>query len=134
MNKKIYTEKERAQMLWTTYKRRLKGSNPFDDLQGFAGFEQFVHSYYGQPCHYCGDILTPQIISLDHKDPLNRGGSSHPGNLDCVCKRCNRRKGELTEGEYQRLLVFLADYPEMKAILLRRLGMATFLYRRPVKG
>jgi 5-methylcytosine-specific restriction endonuclease McrA len=128
--KKTYTEKERAQLLWKTYKNRIVGPNPFDELLGFTSFEQFVHSYYGEPCHYCGEILTVENISLEHKTPLKRGGTNHPGNLECITKICNRRKGEFTEKEYNELLSWTAQFPEMRAILLRRLSQAGFMFFR----
>lgn len=41
-------------------------------------------------CAYCG---TTENLSVDHKRPISRGGSSEPENLQCLCRSCNSRKG-----------------------------------------
>ena len=124
-SKKTYTQNERAFLLYATYKNRLRGKpNPFN----IDSFREFVSPFYNSPCKYCKEILTPQNISLDHELPISRGGSVEMGNLCLICKRCNRRKGELTKEEYLALLHFLRAFPDMEKILLKRLSAAGFMF------
>jgi len=44
----------------------------------------------GIVCLKCG--ATP--VTRDHIVPLARGGLNHPANLQPLCHRCNRRKGD----------------------------------------
>lgn len=131
-NKKSYSQVERARMLYATYKNRLKGQENYFVItykdMGFLKFAEMVAPYYGKNCIYCSEILTTETISLDHIVPLKRGGSTSSLNLTCICKKCNRRKGELTHLEYAALLSYLENKPEMKAIVLKRLSAAGFMF------
>ncbi len=79
--------------------------------------------FYGKQCRYCPDVLLVSNIVCDHMYPVSLGGDSTPNNLTIICKRCNTRKGHLTDKEYMSLLLFLKDKPEnMKSYILRKLA------------
>jgi HNH endonuclease len=59
------------------------------------------------PCPYCSAPIDILSMQLDHKTPLRRGGGPELDNLQCICKRCNQVKGELTHEEFSALLVFM---------------------------
>ena len=44
-------------------------------------------------CQYCGVVLPPGELTLDHVLPRSRGGNSTWENLVACCHACNRRKG-----------------------------------------
>lgn len=44
-------------------------------------------------CQYCGKVLNPAELTLDHVIPRSKGGSSNWDNLVACCKRCNNHKG-----------------------------------------
>ena len=44
-------------------------------------------------CQYCGTVLPPGELTLDHVMPRSRGGLSTWENLVACCHACNRRKG-----------------------------------------
>ena len=50
-------------------------------------------------CQYCGRVLAPAELTLDHVVPRSRGGHSNWDNLVACCKRCNNRKGSSTPEE-----------------------------------
>ena len=35
----------------------------------------------------------PRRATVDHIQPLSRGGSDHPDNLQAACRACNQAKG-----------------------------------------
>lgn len=79
--------------------------------------------HYGKQCRYCTDVLVVSNIVCDHMYPLSLGGDSTPKNLTIICKRCNTRKGHLTDKEYISLLKFLEKKPEnMRNYVLRKLA------------
>jgi 5-methylcytosine-specific restriction endonuclease McrA len=43
-------------------------------------------------CHYCGSVVGPDKLTMDHVVPLARGGKSTKNNLVAACKECNNRK------------------------------------------
>ncbi|HSJ63320.1 MAG TPA: HNH endonuclease [Gemmatimonadaceae bacterium] len=56
-------------------------------------------------CVYCGTALDLGTATLDHVQPLARGGAHTPGNVVAACGPCNRRKGDLLPQD------FFARYP-----------------------
>ena len=48
-------------------------------------------------CCYCG---ARENLSVDHAQPVSKGGTRWMGNLRCCCWRCNIVKGDMTEAEY----------------------------------
>lgn len=49
----------------------------------------------GGRCQYCGRALHPGAWTLDHKQPLARGGETTLENLVAACEPCNMAKGAL---------------------------------------
>ena len=45
-------------------------------------------------CVYCGWIMPFAEATLDHVQPIARGGRSQPGNLVVACGPCNRLKAD----------------------------------------
>ncbi len=99
-----------------------------------VAIEQLFDS--GAHCPYCEEMLTIKNISTDHKIPtsraaefvdlLNKFGISCDSitadaaafdfaNLQFVCKRCNKRKGDLTFHEYASLVSFIENHFPKKA-------------------
>jgi len=89
-----------------------------------------------KPCVYCGEIITLENASLDHKEALSRSKLSREEilqktnltNLQIICKKCNQLKGNLNDKEYRLLLNFLNKYPSIKEKIFQRfkLGIALF--------
>ena len=44
-------------------------------------------------CVYCAVIFPDDQLTLDHVQPLVKGGDNSPGNLVTACADCNTRKG-----------------------------------------
>jgi HNH endonuclease len=54
-------------------------------------------------CVYCGAQFAAAALTIDHVQPLARGGDSSGGNVVTACSACNLRKGQ------RRLAEFLLD-------------------------
>ena len=79
--------------------------------------------FYGKQCRYCTDTLVVSNIVCDHMYPLSLGGDSTPKNLTIICRRCNTRKGHLTDKEYTNLLKYLDTQSiNAKSYILRKLA------------
>lgn len=63
-------------------------------------------------CRYCDTPLTPDNISADHADPIDRGGSFNLFNIDITCISCNKAKGNLTAKEFADLSKLSKTWPE----------------------
>ncbi len=93
---------------------------PFDleDLRRHLGKRIGLNA---KPCTYCGTAIDILSLSLDHQDPVSRGGSAGLlSNLVECCADCNRLKGPLTRDEFEQLLEFLRTLPPAAQTDLRR--------------
>jgi hypothetical protein len=57
-------------------------------------------------CHYCGKQLTRFTATLDHLQPVSKGGDNSFDNLATACLHCNSRRGsrpvmDMLANEYQ---------------------------------
>ena len=46
-------------------------------------------------CQNCGRV---DNLTIDHIIPISKRGTDNPENLQCLCRRCNRRKGPEKNG------------------------------------
>lgn len=60
-------------------------------------------------CHYCGQFVGRENLTMDHVVPLIRGGKSRKGNIVAACKECNNRKKYLLPLEWEEFLKNLAE-------------------------
>lgn len=80
-------------------------------------------------CYYTSVPLEVDDFSVDHKQPVNRGGTNDLTNL-CVCtKVMNTSKGNMTEQEFKELLALISGWEDGGKRLLARLRMAGNMYR-----
>ena len=93
---KLYNKLLRCRSKWSKDNNSSK-----DDI------ERLITLSLGSNCKYCGERIDVNNMGLDHKIPVNRGGSKSLDNLHIVCKRCNTRKGILTHSEYFDLQDFM---------------------------
>lgn len=53
-------------------------------------------------CVYCRRYFPVDIMHVDHKKPISKGGSDEMDNLQVLCPTCNSSKGSYTDEEYRR--------------------------------
>ena len=53
-------------------------------------------------CLYCGGRQRMDLMDIDHRTPLARGGSNDRRNLQLLCRTCNLRKGTRTDREFRQ--------------------------------
>lgn len=66
-------------------------------------------------CAYCRKTLTKDTATIDHKQPLARGGTNARANLVLSCAGCNYDKGHRTPEEYKAGVLVLLE-PRIRAI------------------
>ena len=90
-------EKSHAYVRAATIKRRrAAGGQSFTAAEWLA-----LLAHHDGSCAYCGCKI---LIEIDHRIPLTRGGSNLIDNILPACRRCNRRKGTMTEEEFRSFL------------------------------
>lgn len=64
-----------------------------------AEFKRTVFNKFEGRCAYCGNQITIDNMTVDHKVPRSKGGSVCLKNCLPSCKRCNELKADGTIGE-----------------------------------
>ena len=59
-------------------------------------------------CYFCRRKFQPAELTMDHLQPLARGGTSSKGNLVPACKECNNKKKNLLPLEWEEYMEELA--------------------------
>lgn len=56
-------------------------------------------------CVYCKCQLTNENKTIDHKRPIDRGGSNHPNNIVIACNDCNAEKANMDYQSYLQMRI-----------------------------
>ena len=60
-----------------------------------------LHKKQGGKCMYCGRKPGIDLMDVDHKNPMAKGGSDLKRNLQLLCRSCNTRKGATTDRQFR---------------------------------
>lgn len=55
--------------------------------------KQILIEKYGCLCYWCSKELPENELTLDHLNPISKGGSHSLENLRLACKYCNNKRG-----------------------------------------
>ena len=62
-------------------------------------------------CLYCGEQMSPRLLTRDHVTPLSRGGKDRWENAVTACRSCNQRKNDRLPQELGWKLLALPYVP-----------------------
>ena len=64
--------------------------------------KDFVESIYNtEKCYYCEEVTPKKFRTLEHKQPLNKGGLHSSNNIVMACLQCNCSKRDMTEEQFK---------------------------------
>ena len=66
-----------------------------------AELKRELHKAQGGKCMYCGRKPGIDLMDVDHKNPMAKGGSDQKRNLQVLCRSCNTRKGATTDRQFR---------------------------------
>ena len=80
-----------------------------------------IYMRYKGRCAICGNPIDFGSFTVDHKNPLARGGSNEYDNLQATCDSCNHMKHYLTQEEFMKKLwkVVIHNLPGIVKIYLK---------------
>ena len=85
-----------------------------------AELKKELYKAQSSRCMYCGRKLEIDLMDIDHKNPVAKGGSNTKRNLQLLCRTCNTRKGATTDRQFRSKFkaagVPSAQTPPTKAI------------------
>lgn len=128
--------------LWRSLKARHCGKSKYGPCP--ITREQFTQWLWEQSeggmtwrCEYTGNVLQLMAktqagrLTLDHKVPLSRGGTSTLDNLAVCSEEANKVKGDMTDDRFNSLIYFLGGWPpEARESVWKRLKGWEPVYRR----
>jgi len=71
----------------------------------------------GEQCIYC-NCNNPLVLTIDHKNPLIRGGPDEDSNKQVTCFTCNQLKGGLNDKEFKQYMKALKILKEVNKLKL----------------
>ena len=60
-----------------------------------------LHKAQRGKCMHCGRMPGIDLMDIDHKNPVAKGGSDQKRNLQLLCRSCNTRKGATTDRQFR---------------------------------
>ena len=66
-----------------------------------ASLKRELHKKQAGKCMYCGRKTSIDLMDIDHKNPVAKGGSDQKRNLQLLCRSCNTRKGATTDRQFR---------------------------------
>ena len=118
-------EKTKKKIYKNILSNRLRWAKENDII--LRDMEWMILNALGKECKYCGEILLGDNIGLDHKVPINRKGTRDSANVHFICRKCNIRKGELTDREYRHILSSIKSFsPRATKYILSKLSSRTY--------
>ena len=66
-----------------------------------AELKRELRNAQGGKCMYCGRKPGIDLMDVDHKNPMAKGGSDQKRNLQVLCRSCNTRKGATTDRQFR---------------------------------
>jgi hypothetical protein len=110
--------RKRSAQMYSDMKRRAAKASltlPFH----IASFQVWLESRFDKDgvafCEYSGEMILIENFSLDHRNPVSRGGTYELTNLAVVSLKENLRKGNMTKGEYLSFRNFVETCFESEA-------------------
>ena len=98
---KQWWENNRDKRQWYRHSRLAKIGDVCDGTVTHA----YVQSLYNKrKCYYCREYTLIGQRSIDHKQPIARGGLHSVDNLVMACRTCNGRKHAKTEDEFRKIM------------------------------
>lgn len=79
-----------------------------------VGLKTNPSNYGWYTCVHCGRKLRKDSVEIDHILPRSKGGENTPENLQCLCKYCNRSKGNKTDQSKDDLQLRKKSYSQYK--------------------
>jgi hypothetical protein len=72
-------------------------------------------------CYLSLSQIPKDVVELDHKNPVSRGGSFDISNIGITSRYYNQIKGDLTEKEFRSLLKIVSKWEDKGKSLFSRL-------------
>jgi len=113
---------------WRT--RAKKYGEPLEDVPTRPVIQLWLEEQMPLRCYFTGSFISNEVVELDHKIPVCRGGKFSLDNVAVTTRYYNNIKGSLTEAEFRDLLKAVSAWEDKGAALFKRLMASNHIYSR----
>ena len=113
---------------WRT--RAKKYGLNLDDVPTRSEIQEWLEAQDPIRCYLSGSFISAEVMEIDHKIPLVRGGGLSLDNCGITSRWYNNTKGQMTEEEFKQLLKVINKWEDGGKALLQRLSNSNNIYRR----
>lgn len=110
--------------------RARKYGHSLDDVPTRIEIQEWLESQHPIKCYFTGSFISNEVVELDHKTPLIRGGKFDLSNVGITSRWYNNIKGQMTEKEFRQLLKLVSKWEDGGQSLFRRLVSSNNIYKR----
>ncbi len=87
-------------IIWVSLQRKGR-PRPGERISWPRGLREALYRRQRGICMYCRIKLNRVANHIDHKIPVNQGGTNDPTNLQLLCRGCNLRKSDRSDAEFR---------------------------------
>lgn len=110
--------------------RARKYGHPLEDVPTRIEIQEWLEAQDPIKCYITGSFISPEVVELDHKQPLIRGGKLALSNVGITSRWYNNIKGQMTEKEFRQLLKVVSKWEDGGQALFKRLSASNHIYKR----
>jgi len=110
--------------------RAKKYGHNLDDVPTRVEIQEWLEAQMPLKCYISGSFISNEVVELDHKTPLVRGGSLKLNNVGVTSRYYNNVKGQMTEKEFRSLLKVVNKWEDKGEALFKRLMASNHIYRK----
>ena len=121
----------KATQLRGSWRERAKkyGEN-LDAVPTRLQIQEWLESQHPLSCYIAGTFISSEVVEVDHKIPICRGGSFGLNNAGVTSRYYNNIKGSMTEEEFRSLLKVVKNWEDCGTALFKRLMASNHIYSR----
>lgn len=101
-----------------------------DEVPTRVEIQEWLEAQLPLKCYFTGGFISNEVVELDHKIPLVRGGELALKNVAVTSRYYNNVKGQMTEKEFRQLLKCVNKWEDKGDALFKRLMSSNHIYRR----
>ena len=110
--------------------RAKKFGLPLDEVPTRAEIQEWLEAQHPIKCYFTGGFISPEVVELDHKHPLSRGGSLQLHNVGITSRWYNNIKGQMSEREFRQLIKLVSKWEDNGDMLFKRLAASNRVFSR----
>jgi hypothetical protein len=130
MRRTNWSQWKASQVRSSWRERAKKYGLPLEDVPSRPEIQEWLEKSHPLQCYFTGGFISQDVVELDHKDPLSRGGSLTLKNVGITSRWYNNIKGQMSEKEFRLLLKLVSKWEDKGDALFKRLSASNHMYNR----